>query len=351
VDAHGRLGERNDVHCVSLEHKLGLRASPTAVMAYGGKDGALGYLVGEPNRGLEAMFVMMNRMRLGVGVEGLAMSERAYQQARAYARSRIQGRAPGVPGEGPVAIIGHPDVRRMLMEMKARVEAMRGLSYYVAARMDVAARHPDAAERRAAQERVELLTPVIKGWQTEQAHDIVSAALQIHGGSGYVEETGVAQLLRDVRITSIYEATTGIQAADLASRKVGRDGGAAVARLAAEARAASDALAGAQNEDARAAAAGLREALAALAQATRYIVENAASEPARVAAGAVPYLMLLGAVAGGWQLARAALATEAPARAIVARVYAEHVLARAPAYAREVLAGAESVLRLDEAGF
>jgi hypothetical protein len=215
----------------------------------------------------------------------------------------------------------------------------------------VAARHPGAAERKAAQERVELLTPVIKGWQTEQAQDIVSAALQIHGGSGYVEETGVAQLLRDVRITSIYEATTGIQAADLTSRKVARDGGAAVTRLAGEARAVCRALGDAHDDDARAAAAGLHEALGALEQATRYVAENAAREPARVAAGAVPYLMLLGSVAGGWQLARAALAKQEPARAIVARFYAEHVLARAPAYAQEVLAGADSVLRLDASRF
>lgn len=347
VHADGSLGERNDVHCVSLEHKLGLRASPTAVMAYGQKDGAVGYLVGEPNRGLEAMFVMMNRMRLGVGIEGLAMAEHAYQQARAYARERVQGREPGAASGGAVPIIRHPDVRRMLMEMKARIEAMRGLSYYAAARMDIAARHPDAAERGAAQNRVDLLTPVIKGWQTEQAQEIVSAALQIHGGSGYVEETGVAQLLRDVRVTSIYEATTGIQAADLTSRKVARDGGATVARLASEARAVCRALAGRQDDDRRAIAARLDDAVRALEEATRYIVEHSARAPANVAAGAVPYLMLLGGVAGGWQLARAALVADEPSRAIVARYYAEHVLPRARAYADEVLFGADSVLRLD----
>lgn len=351
VRADGSAGERNDVHCVSLEHKLGLRASPTAVMAYGQEHGAVGYLLGEPNRGLEAMFVMMNRMRLGVGVEGLAMAERAFQQARAYARERVQGREPGAASGGAVPIIRHPDVRRMLMEMKARIAAMRGLSYYAAARMDVAARHPDAAERRTAQNMVDLLTPVIKGWQTEQAQEIVSAALQIHGGSGYVEETGVAQLLRDVRITSIYEATTGIQAADLTSRKVARDGGATVARLASEARAVCRALAGAQEEDRRAIGARLEDGVRALEEATRYTVEQSARAPASVAAGAVPYLMLLGSIAGGWQLGRAALASAEPSRAIVARYYAEHVLPRARAYADELLCGADSVLRLDGAEF
>ena len=349
VRADGSLGERNDVHCVSLEHKLGIRASPTAVMAYGQRNGAVGYLVGEPNRGLEAMFVMMNRMRLGVGVEGLAMAERAYQQARGYARERIQGRAPDRASAGPVPIIRHPDVRRMLMDMKARIEAMRGLSYYAAARMDVAARHPEAAQRKAAQDMVELLTPVIKGWQTEQAQEIVSLALQIHGGSGYVEDTGVAQLLRDVRITSIYEATTGIQAADLASRKVGRDGGATVARLAAEAYAVCRAMESAHDEDQRAIAARLEQGLRSLEQATRHIAEKPGA--AGVAAAAVPYLMLLGSIAGGWQLARAALVSSEPSRAIVARYYTEHVLPRADAYAEEVLSGADSVLRLDERGF
>lgn len=351
VHADGSLGERNDVHCVSIEHKMGIRASPTCVMAYGQKDGALGYLVGEPNRGLETMFVMMNRMRLGVGVEGLAMSERAYQQARAYARERLQGRAPDAASAGPVAIIHHPDVRRMLMDMKSRIQAMRGLSYYAAARMDVALRHPAADERKAAQDMVELLTPVIKGWQTEQAQEIVSCALQIHGGSGYVEETGMAQLARDVRITSIYEATTGIQALDLVTRKVGRDGGAALARLVEQAKAVCRALSGAADEDRRAVAVRLEQALRALEQASRYVVDNVARAPARVAAGAVPYLMLLGSVAGGWQLGRAALASGEDSSAIVARYYAEHVLPRAQAYAAEVLSGADSTLRLDETRF
>jgi alkylation response protein AidB-like acyl-CoA dehydrogenase len=351
VRPDGSLGERNDVHCLSVEHKLGIHASPTAVIAYGQKAGAIGFLVGEPNRGLEAMFVMMNRMRLGVGVEGLAMSERAYQQARAYARERVQGRPPESATAGPVPIIRHPDVRRMLMEMKARIEAMRGLSYYAAARMDIAARHADAAERKAAQEMVNLLTPVIKGWQTEQAQEVVSLAVQIHGGSGYVEETGVAQLLRDVRITSIYEATTGIQALDLVSRKVGRDGGATVSRLVDGAYAACRALNKTKGEDERAIAAALEQGIRALEQATRYVVEKSPRAPSCVAAGAVPYLMLLGSIAGGWQLARSALVEGEPSRAIVARYYAEHVLPRARAYAEEVLSGADSVLRLDEAGF
>ncbi len=349
TNADGSLAKRNDVHCMSLEHKMGIRGSPTAVMAYGQKEGAAGYLVGERNRGLQAMFVMMNRMRLGVGVEGLAMAERAYQQARDYARERLQG--PSLDGSrGPVPIISHPDVRRMLMHMKSRISAMRGLSYYVATRIDIAERHPEAAERTAAQEMVGLLTPVVKGWQCEHAQKIVSLAMQIHGGSGYVEDTGVAQLVRDVRITTIYEATTGIQALDLVCRKVGGNGQLTVRRLIDQARVVCSAL-HSGGEDHRAIAAQLGQGLDALESATRHIAENLSSTPARVAAGAVSYLMLLGDIAGGWQLARAALASDETSRTIVARFYAEHVLPRADAYALEVLRGGQSILSLNTADF
>ena len=218
VDGDGNSGAPNDVSCASLEHKLGIHGSPTAVLAFGEKGGALGELVGEPNRGLEYMFAMMNHARLNVGLQGLAIAVRAYQQAVAYARDRVQGKPVGHTGDAKAAIIGHPDVRRMLVGMKARIEAMRGLLYEVAAAHDVAHAHPDADARAAAQRKVDLLTPIAKGWCTETGNAIASDGVQVHGGMGYVEETGAAQHFRDARITTIYEGTTGIQANDLVGR-------------------------------------------------------------------------------------------------------------------------------------
>jgi alkylation response protein AidB-like acyl-CoA dehydrogenase len=220
VDADGEPGARNDVRCVSIEHKLGIHASPTAVLAFGDNNGAIGWLVGQENRGLEYMFIMMNTARFSVGVEGIGLSERAYQRALAYARDRVQGAEIGSSNRDKVAIIRHPDVRRMLLSMKSRTEAMRALACLVASAMDSSYRHVDSEQRRRSQAFVDLMIPVVKGWCTENANDIASLGVQIHGGMGFIEETGAAQYLRDARIISIYEGTTGIQAADLIGRKL-----------------------------------------------------------------------------------------------------------------------------------
>jgi alkylation response protein AidB-like acyl-CoA dehydrogenase len=225
VKADGSIGERNDVKCVSIEHKLGIHASPTAVLAFGEKQGALGYLVGEANRGLEYMFIMMNAARLSVGLEGVAIGERAYQRALAWARERLQGKPVGVAGAKTSPIVHHPDVKRMLLTMKSMTEAMRALAYWTSAVLDRARKHPDEAERRRCQAQVDLLIPVVKGWSTETGIEIASLGIQVHGGMGFIEETGAAQHLRDARITTIYEGTTGIQANDLVGRKVGREAG------------------------------------------------------------------------------------------------------------------------------
>jgi alkylation response protein AidB-like acyl-CoA dehydrogenase len=362
VNPDGTLGPRNDLQCVSLEHKLGIHASPTAVMSYGDEGGAVGYLVGQPNRGLEYMFLMMNRARLAVGLEGVAMSERAYQQALAYARERVQGKPLGESG-ARAPIIHHPDVRRMLMSMKAQTEAMRALGYYTAAKLDVAIRHADAKERGRTQATAELLIPVVKGWSTEQANEVASLGVQVHGGMGFIEETGAAQLLRDTRITAIYEGTTGIQAMDLLGRKVARDTGAAARELIAEMRSAQKQLRGAKGADFQAIENSLGTGIAAVEEATDYLLNTFGQNPRAAAAGSVPYLMLLGTVAGGWQMARAALVVQRKLAAAVgdhrfyetkistARFYADHILPRAEGYRHEIVQGADSTLRLDEAQF
>jgi 3-(methylsulfanyl)propanoyl-CoA dehydrogenase len=362
VDADGGLGARNDVQCVSLEHKLGIHASPTAVLSYGDKGGAVGYLVGQPNRGLEYMFLMMNRARLAVGLQGAAVSERAYQQARAFARERVQGQPLGA-APGRATIVQHPDVRRMLMSMKAQTEAMRGLAYYAAANLDKSIRHPDKAQRARAQAYTDLLIPVVKGWLTEQGNEVASLGVQVHGGMGFIEETGAAQLYRDMRIAAIYEGTTGIQAMDLVGRKVARDAGAAASALLADMRATRDQLKKAPNDDLVAIGKALESALAELAAATDYVCDRFGSAPRAVAAGSVPYLMLFGTVAGGWQMARAAAIAQEKlsggagdkafyeSKLVTARYYADHILPRAQAYGREVVGGADSTLRLDEALF
>src|ERR1700761_3083326 len=242
-NADGSPGQRNDVHCVSLEHKLGIHASPTCVMSFGDKDGAIGYLIGHENKGLAHMFTMMNEARQKVGIQGLAIAERAYQQAREYAKERVQGRPASSKSGGAVAIVHHPDVQRMLLTMKSQIEAMRAFAYVMAADMDRAHRDPDAGERAGRQARVDLLIPVLKAWCTELGVEIASMGVEVHGGRGYVEETGACQFLRDARIAPIYEGTTGIQAADLAGRKLASDGGAAMAALIAEMRQAAAELA------------------------------------------------------------------------------------------------------------
>jgi len=360
VNPDGTLGARNDAKPLSLEHKLGIHASPTCVMAYGEDEGAVAYLVGEENRGIEYMFIMMNNARLAVGLQGLAVAERAYQQALDYARSRVQSRA--VQGSaGPVTIIHHPDVRRMLLTMKAQIEAMRGLIYDVAAAIDVANRHPDAGERARAQGRVDLLIPVVKAWCTDPAVEICSTNIQIHGGMGFIEETGAAQHYRDARITPIYEGANGVQALDLVGRKVARDGGEAMRALIADIDATLAALA-------RADLTPLRDRLSAgrdaLASASDWVVATMPKDPAAAASASAIVLKLLGLVAGGWLTARSALAAHAAlaagaggearyleAKLVTARHYGDHLLAQAPGLLAAVEAGGSAVMALDEDQF
>jgi acyl-CoA dehydrogenase len=352
INADGSLGARNDLRCLSIEHKLGIHASPTCVMAFGEKDGAVGYLLGPPHAGLSFMFIMMNAARLSVGAQGLAQSERALQLAVEWARNRRQGRVEGKPA--PVAIIEHPDVRRMLLSMKARCEGMRALCCYAALELDKGHRLPDEAARKAALMRAELLIPVVKGWCTETAIDVCSTGVQVHGGMGYVEETGAAQFLRDVRIASIYEGTTGIQGNDLVGRKLARDRGAAMAALIQD-------LLG-QLESARSLLPATRiarnaamEALVALRDVTGQLVRAQPEVPASAQAVAVPYLKLCGFTIAGALMARAAAVAEAAlgadsadaqfyeAKLQTCRFYAEQVLPEAIGLARVVKSGGASV--------
>ncbi len=359
-DANGQPGVRNDVQCLSIEHKLGIHASPTCVMAFGQQDGAVGYLVGEANRGLEYMFVMMNAARLSVGLEGYAVAERAFQQAADWARTRVQGKPPVAAASGPAPIIHHPDVKRMLLTMKSQVEAMRALGLYTAWNLDLGSGHPDAARRAAAQARGELLIPIVKGWSTENGIDIASLGIQVHGGMGYIEETGAAQPLRDVRITTIYEGTTGIQSNDLVGRKVGRDRGAALDALIADMQREIAAL-GAGDASVAIAKQAAAEAVAQLATATATILEAMSKSPERAYAVSVPFLKLCGFVMGGWLLAKSA---DVAARRLAAgdvdreflagklataRFYAEQVLPQALGLARVVTGGAASVVEVDAA--
>jgi alkylation response protein AidB-like acyl-CoA dehydrogenase len=338
-------GKRNAARCASIEHKLGIHASPTAVMVY---DKAVGYLVGEENRGLEYMFIMMNAARFAVGLEGVAIAERAFQRALAFAKERVQGRDLA-GGGGAVPIIRHPDVRRMLMLMKSQAEAMRALTYVVAAAMDFAHKTRDKAH----QAFVELMIPVVKGWCTESGIEIASLGVQVHGGMGFIEETGAAQYLRDARITTIYEGTTGIQAMDLVGRKIAREGGATAKAWLAEVKK-LDSLLGGQPEIRKALAEGVK----AIEDCVDFIV--GAKDPRAQFAGAVPFLKLMGIVAGGWQMARAALAAQKKlsgdkafyeAKIATARFYADHVLVQAPGLRNTVVNGAAGVLALSEDQF
>jgi alkylation response protein AidB-like acyl-CoA dehydrogenase len=343
-DENGRPGRRNDVRCVSLEHKLGIHASPTAVLAFGDEEGAIGFLVGEEQRGMECMFTMMNDARLHVGLQGIAISERAYQQARDYALTRLQGVPVGK--EGPAPIVWHPDVRRMLLLMRSRTEAARALAYVTAAALDIAAHGADAAERARALARAELLVPMVKAWSTDLGVENASLAVQVHGGMGYIEETGVAQHYRDARIAPIYEGTNGIQALDLFGRKLLRDRGAAAHELIAEMRRLDR-----PGEE-------LSRGINAVEAATNFLLEKSAANPARAMAGATPYLDLFAAVAGGWLMARAASAASQKLRRgegdrrflegklASARFYAEHVLPQAPGLLASVVNG-DSVASVD----
>ena len=359
VNADGSLGARNDAYCVSIEHKLGIHASPTAIMAFGDHAGAVGYLVGEENRGLEYMFIMMNAARFGVGLEGVAACERAYQRAREYARDRIQCTDIGVRGGPKVPIIRHPDVRRMLMTMKSRAEATRALAYVVAAAHDAAVHHPDAGERKRNQAFVDLMIPVVKGWSTESGVSMASIGVQVHGGMGYVEETGAAQHLRDAQISTIYEGTTGIQANDLIGRKMAREGGATLQAVIGLMRGVAGELGARSGDDFAALQRRFSAAIDALAAAGEWLVANYGKDVRAASAGAVPFLMLLGVVAGGWQMARAALVAQTkidagdadpfyPAKIGTARFYADHVLSQASGLASSVTDGAAGVLALPE---
>ncbi|NMG14206.1 acyl-CoA dehydrogenase [Aromatoleum bremense] len=362
LNADGTPGARNDVQCVSIEHKLGIHASPTCVLAFGDNGGAIGTLVGEANRGLEYMFIMMNEARFAVGMEGLALSERAYQHALAYAKDRVQGPEAGVRGGPKVSIIHHPDVRRMLMSMKSQTEAMRALAYVVGAATDLAHRHPDAAVRAQKQAFVDLMIPVVKGWCTENSIDIASTGVQVHGGMGFIEEAGAAQHLRDARITTIYEGTTAIQANDLIGRKIARENGVTIRALISDMRAVQTQLADQQGEAFAAIRKSLDAGIAAVEAAVDYILATYNNDIKAASVGSVPFLKLLGIVGGGWQMARAALASQARITAgsddvfyrtkiVTARFYADHVLSLAPALAYAVVNGAAGALALDEAHF
>ena len=362
VNADGSLGERNDVHCVSIEHKLGIKASPTAVLQFGDHGGAIGYLVGEENRGLEYMFIMMNAARFAVGMQGISVAERAYQKAVSYAKDRLQSR--DLAGSaGPVSIIHHPDVKRMLMSMRAQTEAARALSYVAASASDAAHHHPDEATRKTNQAFYEFMVPIVKGWSTELSIDVASTGVQVHGGMGFIEETGAAQHYRDARILTIYEGTTAIQANDLVGRKTLRDGGALAKSIIGQVSATAAELGKTDSADLKAIGKRLAEAASALTQAVEFIAANGKSDIKAAFAGSVPYLKLAGVVFGGWQMARAAqIATRKlaagegdaafyKAKVATARFFADHYLSTASGYCAAIVEGSAGVLALSEDQF
>jgi len=352
-DAEGEPGARNDVRTVSLEHKLGIHASPTCVLAYGDREGAVGYLVGEAHQGLKYMFTMMNLARHAVGVEGLAIAERAYQQALAHARERVQGTPIGHAGGDKAPIIHHPDVRRMLMTMKAKIEAMRGMACIWASAFDKSLLHSDAAERRRQSQFVEMLTPVVKGWCTEVGNELTSLGLQVHGGMGFIEETGAAQLFRDARITTIYEGTTGIQANDLVGRKLVRDGGEAARTVTAMLRAIEGAV-----ESVGVIGDMYRRNLDDLEAATSWLLQAAAEDPRLPAAASRYYLELWGVTVGSWLMTRSALAAQKrldagegdpafhEAKIDTARFFATHVASTSAGLLETITEGSASTLAL-----
>jgi 3-(methylthio)propanoyl-CoA dehydrogenase len=358
LNPDGSLGSRNDVRCLSIEHKLGIHASPTCVLAFGEKEGATGYLVGEPGRGLEYMFIMMNSARLSVGSEGYAVGDRAFQRAVEWARTRVQGKPPVAQGAGPAPIINHPDVKRMLLTMKSQTEAARALTLYTAFQFDLADYGSDPDAAAAAQARGELLTPIVKGWCTEIGNEIASTGVQVHGGMGFIEETGAAQYMRDVRITTIYEGTTGIQSNDLIGRKIARDHGAAMTAFLAEMKRELEGLAAVEELVDGTCRAAL-EAVGQLGRATQALGKALATRPEIAQSVSVPYLKLCGYVAGGWLLARSAALAEAAldgverefytAKIRTAAFYAAQVLPDAAALARVVESGGASVVETDAA--
>jgi alkylation response protein AidB-like acyl-CoA dehydrogenase len=362
INADGSLGARNDAHCVSIEHKLGIKASPTAVLQFGDNGGAIGTLVGEENRGLEYMFIMMNAARFGVGLQGIGLADRAYQQAVAFAKDRVQSRdLAGSPG--PVSIIHHPDVRRMLMSMRAQTEAARALAYVGAGLSDLAHHHPDPDTRKANLAIYEYLVPIIKGWSTEMSENVARDGVQVHGGMGFIEETGAAQHYRDAKILTIYEGTTAIQANDLVGRKTVRDGGATAKAILARVRDTQEQLAVRDGADMAAILRQLSAASDALEEVVDFVVNNTKSDIKAVFAGSVTYLKLAGIVLGGWQMARAAIVAQCKldagegdasfmrAKIATARFFADHFLTQAAGLRTSIIEGSAGVLALDEAQF
>jgi 3-(methylthio)propanoyl-CoA dehydrogenase len=356
------VGAPNDVRCVSLEHKLGIKASPTAVLQFGDEGGAVGYLVGQENRGLEYMFIMMNAARYAVGVQGVAISERAYQRAVQYAKERVQSRPVDGSINTSAPIIHHPDVRRMLMTMRAVTEGCRALASVAAAAYDAAHHHPDAEVRKQNQLFYEFMVPLVKGYSTEMSIEVASLGVQVHGGMGFIEETGAAQYYRDARILTIYEGTTAIQANDLVGRKTARDGGQTAKAIAGQVEVTERELARRDSAAARAVCKRLAAARQAFLEVVEFVAGNTKAAPNAVFAGSVPYLMLAGNLMVGWQLARSLLVAEdllakgedrsfMQAKIATARFYADHILSNVPGIRDAIVEGADSVTALPAEAF
>ncbi len=357
VNKDGSLGARNDVHCVSIEHKMGIKASPTAVLQYGDHGGAIGFLVGEENRGLEYMFIMMNAARYAVGVQGISIAERAYQKAVTFSRDRVQSRPVDGSMKTSAPIIHHPDVRRMLMTMRAYTEGCRAMATVAAAAYDASHHHPDADTRKENLAFYEFLVPLVKGFSTEMSLEVTSLGVQVHGGMGFIEETGAAQYYRDSKILTIYEGTTAIQANDLIGRKTGRDGGQTAKGIAAQIANTEAELLKSGSANAKAMAARLKAAREAFLSVVDFVVAGAKASPNAVFAGSVPYLMLTGNLVAGWQMARALLVAEAElakgndavfmqSKITTARFYADHILTKVPGMRDSIVEGADSVTEL-----
>ena len=357
VNKDGSLGARNDVHCVSIEHKLGIKASPTAVLQYGDHGGAVGYLVGEENRGLEYMFIMMNAARYAVGMQGIAVAERAYQKAVSFARERVQSRPVDGSIKASAPIIHHPDVKRMLMTMRAYIEGCRAMASSAAAAYDASHHHPDAEVRKQNQAFYEFMVPLVKGYSTEMSLEVTSLGVQVHGGMGFIEETGAAQYYRDAKILTIYEGTTAIQANDLVGRKTARDGGQTAKAIAKQIEATESELIRQGNADAVAVARRLKAAREAFVDVVEFVAGNTKANPNAVFAGSVPYLMLAGNLVAGWQMARSLLVAQEQlaqgvdadfmkAKITTARFYADHLLTKAPGVRDSIVEGADCVTAL-----
>ncbi len=359
VNTDGSLGERNDAYCVSIEHKLGIKASPTAVLQFGDHGGAIGYLVGEENRGLEYMFIMMNAARFAVGMQGIAIADRAYQKAVQYAKDRTQSKDLA-GSDGPVAIIHHPDVKRMLMTMRAYTEGARAMAYVAAAASDQAHFNPDESVRQSNLALYEYLVPIVKGFATELSVDVASLGVQVHGGMGFIEETGAAQFYRDARILPIYEGTTAIQANDFIGRKTYRDGGKVAKQIAQSIQATEAELRKSSTPAAQAMLKHLSTARTSFEAVVDYVLANFKTDTKNVFAGSVAYLRLAGLLISGWQMARSLIVAEQKlaedpeffsAKIATARFYAEYLLSQVPGAATSVLEGGAAVNSLSPEQF